>query len=118
MEETRSLNRHNSVTQLGRGSRKDTSNPRIQRMQHVMKLFHRTMPGKSILVFTDKADVRKSIMRALLSAATEVALCFVRTTAELWQRLQDPKEQHHALLLDLSKNELQIEGLLRIVRQH
>merc|ERR1712007_416578 len=76
------------------------------------------MPGKSILVFTDKADMRKSIMRALLSTATEVTLCFVRTTAELWHRLQDPKEYHHALFLDLSKSELQVEGLLRTIRQH
>uniref|UniRef100_A0A7S0B5K3 Response regulatory domain-containing protein n=1 Tax=Pyrodinium bahamense TaxID=73915 RepID=A0A7S0B5K3_9DINO len=76
------------------------------------------MPGKSILILTDKADVRKSIMKALLVAAAEVDIVFVRTTSDLWKRLRDPKEKHHVLILDLAKSELQVDSLLKCCRGH
>lgn len=82
----------------------------------IMKAFQKAMPGKSILVFTDKADVRKSIMRAVLSA--ETCLTFVKNTVELWQRLRDAKEEHHLLIVDLTKSELQIESFVKMIRQH
>jgi CheY-like chemotaxis protein len=83
----------------------------------VMKAFHRVMPGKSILVFTELKEVRKTISKALLPMATEVAVNFVRSTPELLSRLRDRKEAHHALLLDLEKPDLQVEGLIKTTRQ-
>lgn len=87
------------------------------RLRHIMTAFRKAIPGKSILVFTDSKVVRKSVMEALL-CPTEVNLCCVKSTIELWQRLNEAKEHHSALLLDLSKNELQVESLLRTVKQH
>lgn len=88
------------------------------RNQKLTKAFHRAVQGKSLLILTDKADVKKSILRALLSAAAETSLCFVKTTSELWTRLRDAKEHHHAILLDLSKSELQVDSLITVVRNH
>merc|ERR1712113_764640 len=49
---------------------------------------------------------------------SEVALVFVKSKAELVSRLGDIKESYHALLLDLSKKELQVESLLPVLREH
>lgn len=86
--------------------------------QRIMKAFHRAVNGKCVLILTDKVEVRRSIMRALMSAATEMDLCFVKSTSELWQRMRDAKEQYHALIVDLGKNELQVETFVRTIRGH
>jgi len=99
--------------------RAEKADKKAQRLAlQIMKAFHRVVPGKSILVLTDRADVRKSIMKALLSTAKEVDLTFLRSTSELWHRLRDPKEKHHAIILDLSKTELQVDGFLKCCREH
>jgi len=69
------------------------------------------MCGKSILVFTDQKPVWRSVGKALVSP-TETRLRWVKSTAELWQRLYDAREHHSALLLDLSKSEFEIESFL------
>lgn len=86
--------------------------------QRIMKAFHRVIKGKNVLILTDKTDVRRSIMRAMICAAEEMNLCFVRTTAELLKRFCEAKEQYHALIIDLSKTELEVEGLVKTVRGH
>lgn len=86
--------------------------------QRIMKAFHRVIKGKTVLILTDKADVRRSVMRSMICAAEEMSLCFVRTTAELLKRLREAKEQYHALIIDLSKTELEVEGLVKTVRGH
>jgi len=87
-----------------------------ERLRHVTRAFAKAIPGKSILVFTDQKAVQRSIAGALTSG-TEVDLCWVKSTIELWQRLYEPKE-HAALLLDLSKSELDVGSLLSTVKQH
>eukprot|EP00928_Gymnodinium_smaydae_P032290 TRINITY_DN23427_c0_g1_i1.p1 TRINITY_DN23427_c0_g1~~TRINITY_DN23427_c0_g1_i1.p1 ORF type:complete len:963 (+),score=207.82 TRINITY_DN23427_c0_g1_i1:312-2891(+) len=80
------------------------------------KTFSRAVTGKSVLVLTEKADVKKSIMKIMMSI--ECSLCFVKSTMDLLQRLADSKEHHHALFLDLDKGEQQVESALRLVRGH
>mmetsp|Transcript_33877 Transcript_33877/g.100628 ORF Transcript_33877/g.100628 Transcript_33877/m.100628 type:complete len:963 (-) Transcript_33877:47-2935(-) len=92
--------------------------PEVVKAQRILKSFGRIVPGKSILVLTDKASVRKSIMRALLCTCGEANLVFLKNSNDLWRRFSDPKEQHHALLLDLEKTELQVESLLTTIRGH
>lgn len=99
----------------GLGDFKSSSQKQAQR---IMKAFHRVIKGKNVLILTDKTDVRRSIMRAMMCAAEEMNLCFVRTTAELLKRMREAKEQYHALIVDLSKTELEVEGLVRTVRGH
>jgi DNA-binding NtrC family response regulator len=84
-----------------------------------MKAFQRCVAGKSILVLTDRADVRKSIKQALMSATSaEVDLCFVRTSTELLKRMQDPREAYKAFIFDLSKADLQADNLVKCCREH
>lgn len=88
------------------------------RTQKLMRSFHKAVVGKSILVLTDKRDVRKFVLKSMVSLGLEVSVSFLKSTNELWTRLRDTKEQHHTLLLDLQKSELQVEGIVRILRQH
>jgi len=98
---------------------KSASTSRAQpQAQRIMKAFHRAVNGKCVLILTDKAEVRRSVMRAMMSAATEMELCFVKSTSELWQRMRDAKEQYHALIVDLGKSELQVETFVRTIRGH
>lgn len=87
-----------------------------ERERRVSKALHKLVRGRQVLVFTDRADVRKDLSRSLLSL--DVALFFVKSTNELWHRLRDAKEEYHTLLLDLTKSELQAEPLLRTLRSH
>merc|ERR1712032_986514 len=48
----------------------------------------------------------------------QAAFCFLKSTNDLWHRMRDRKEQHHVLMLDPAKFELQVEGVLRTIRQH
>lgn len=86
-----------------------------KRYQCVMKAFTKATSGKSILLLTDRKDLRKQITSILLKDDT--SLRFLKTSNDLWPRLRDAKEQYHALLIDLSKNELPIEAILRTIRQ-
>jgi len=86
------------------------------RLRHVTKAFEKAIIGKSILVFTDQKPVWRSIEKAFVSPA-ETRLCWVKSTAELWQRLYDAKEHYSALLLDLSKVELEVESVLNTIKQ-
>jgi len=118
--------RGSSSSSSSLGAKEMTEKPRVDKAgkkatrlaAQIMKAFQRLVPGKSILVLTDRADVRKAIMKALMSAAKEIDLIFVRTTSELWHRLRDPKEKHHAVILDLAKSELQVDGFLKACREH
>eukprot|EP00931_Biecheleriopsis_adriatica_P064340 TRINITY_DN39136_c0_g1_i3.p1 TRINITY_DN39136_c0_g1~~TRINITY_DN39136_c0_g1_i3.p1 ORF type:complete len:542 (+),score=126.31 TRINITY_DN39136_c0_g1_i3:139-1764(+) len=92
--------------------------PQAIQAQKIMKAFHKAIAGKSVLILTDKVDVRRAIMRGLMSAANEMDMCFVKSTSELWIRMRDAKEQHHGLIVDLQKQELDVESLVRTVRAH
>lgn len=84
----------------------------------VTKAFNRCIVGKSVLALTDRAESRRGVMRALQSSITEFELLFVKSSTDLWTRLNNAKEHYHALILDLSKNELQVDAFLKTVRQH
>jgi CheY-like chemotaxis protein len=86
-----------------------------RRHQRVMKAFTKAMSGKSILLLTEQKALRKQITSVLLKDDTN--LRFIKTSNDLWPRLRDPKEQYHALLIDLTKSELPIEAILRTIRQ-
>lgn len=86
-----------------------------ERVRHVTKAFERAISGKSILVFTDQKPVWRSIEKALVVSAAETKLRWVKSTTELMQRFYDAKEHYSALLLDLSKSELDVESLLTTV---
>lgn len=111
LDSRNSLARSESQGSL-RQSRVSASTEKVR----VMKAFHRAVLGKTLLVLTDKPEARKSIMHAVQSA--EVAVQFVKTTNDLWAKLRDSKEQHHLLVIDLCKHDLQVENVLRTVRQH
>ena len=84
--------------------------------QRLMKAFEKAVSGRSILIFTDNANVRKGIMRSLMCTSREMSICFARSSNDLWKRLQDSKERFHALIVDLGKSELEAEGLVKTVR--
>jgi CheY-like chemotaxis protein len=95
-------------------AREDAKAASTKRNQRVMKAFAKCMTGKSILILTDKKELRKQITSVLLADGTQ--LIFIKSSIELWTRLREPKEKHHALLIDLTKNELQVEPMLRTIR--
>lgn len=112
-----SLQRHDSVCESSpKVSRTDVRSVVAKRQQKVMKSFGRVMAGKNVLVLTDKPALRKQISRVLVS--DETSLVFLKSSNDLWYRLRDSQEDYHALLLDLTKNELQVEPMLRTIRQH
>jgi len=90
--------------------------PPLNRQQRVVRAFKRSLRDKSVLVLTDQGDVKRKIAELQLSA--DFGLCFVKSTNELVQRLADKKEHHDALLVDLSKKEMQIESVMRLIRGH
>lgn len=89
---------------------------RNKQAQRLMKAFEKAVTGRSVLIFTDKADVRKGIMRSLICAAREMSICCARSSNDFWKRLHDGKERFHALIVDLGKSELEAEGLVKTVR--
>lgn len=93
---------------------RDKDDKKIQ-AQRLMKAFHKAVDGRSVLILTDQSDVRKSILRSLMCAVNEMSICFTCSTADLWKRLQG-KEVFHALLVDLSKADLEVEGLVKTIR--
>ena len=93
---------------------RDKDDKKIQ-AQRLIKAFHKAVDGRSVLILTDQSDVRKSIMRSLMCAVNEMSICFTCSTADLWKRLQG-KEVFHALLVDLSKADLEVEGLVKTIR--
>lgn len=95
-------------------AQRDKDDKKIQ-AQRLMKAFHKAVDGRSVLILTDQSDVRKSIMRSLMCAVNEMSICFTCSTADLWKRLQG-KEVFHALLVDLSKADLEVEGLVKTIR--
>jgi len=103
-----------SLKQSPSDRQSDARSVATKRHQRVMKAFTKVMSGKSILVLTDNKELRKQITRVLLK--DDAPLRFVKTSNELWPRLRDTKEEYHALLVDLSKNELPIEAILRTIR--
>jgi len=113
---------HNSVgeSSVGESSpkapRTDVKSLVAKRQQKVMKTFNRVMAGKNVLVLTDKPALRKQITRILVS--DETSLVFIKSSNDLWFHLRDSQEEYHVLLLDLTKNELQVEPMLRTIRQH
>jgi len=93
--------------------------PRPVRDQHdrkVARAFSRAAEGKNVLVLTDDNAVMKTINNVMLNA--NLGLFFARSTNELLKRLSDPKEQWHALFVDLNKKEMQVETLLKTIRGH
>jgi len=95
-------------------AKREKDDKKIQ-AQRLMKAFHKAVDGRSILILTDRGEVRKSIMRSLMCAVNELSICFTCSTADLWKRLQS-KEIFHALLVDLSKEDLEVEGLVKTIR--
>lgn len=96
------------------GGREGAAQARASRDLQVQKGLRRALPGKSLLIFVSDKEARKALMKSLLGI--EVPLCFVRTGAELIQRISDPKDQFSTLILDLEKDELKEEALLRSIR--
>mmetsp|Transcript_2091 Transcript_2091/g.3222 ORF Transcript_2091/g.3222 Transcript_2091/m.3222 type:complete len:939 (+) Transcript_2091:71-2887(+) len=82
----------------------------------IVKAFNRAVAGRSVLVLTDKPDVRKVILRSLLS--TELQICFAKTQADVWHRLENQKDAFHALIWDLTKSNVSVITLLTSIRQH
>jgi CheY-like chemotaxis protein len=82
----------------------------------VMKALGGVIKGKSALVLTDKQDVRKSVTGSCMGALN--SFCFLKSTNELWQQLQDKREQHHVLVIDLARVEMQVESVISTIRQH
>eukprot|EP00401_Gymnodinium_catenatum_P024748 CAMPEP_0117569120 /NCGR_PEP_ID=MMETSP0784-20121206/58493_1 /TAXON_ID=39447 /ORGANISM="" /LENGTH=881 /DNA_ID=CAMNT_0005367081 /DNA_START=1 /DNA_END=2646 /DNA_ORIENTATION=- len=105
-----------SGTRASGASSGTTKDPSANRTQAVVRNLRRAATGKSVLVLTNQKDVKKAVADVLLSA--DLALCFVKSTSDLWQRLGDAKEQHHAIMLDLDKKELPVESLIRLLREH
>jgi CRP-like cAMP-binding protein/CheY-like chemotaxis protein len=97
---------------MSRSSRSSASD----RQAKVMKAFSRAVAKKSVLVLTDRADVRKTIMRSVLAA--EIDVCFAKSSTATWQKLQQPKETFHALIWDLAKSEVAVDELLKNIRMH
>merc|ERR1712070_1113194 len=77
-------------------SRTDAKSQVAKRQQRVIKTFKRVMVGKTVLVLTDKPDLRKQITRVLV--ADDTSLVFIKSTNDLWHRLRDPKEEYDVLL--------------------
>jgi len=90
--------------------------PPKEKKGKLVRAFQRAVAGKSLLVLTDRPDVRKSIMRTMLAAGATI--CFVKSTNDLWSRFRNQKEQYDGMLLDLSKKELRPEPLLQTIRSH
>lgn len=86
-----------------------------KRQQAVFNTFCKAIVGKSILILTDNADVRKSMTHVVCSH--DAKLMFAKTSNDLWLKLRDPKECYDVFFLDLSKRELQVEQVLQIIRQ-
>jgi len=99
-----------------RGTTSPTQLAARDRKRYVVKKFTKLVSGKSVLVLTDKVDVRRAICGALADA--QGVLCFLKTSRELLQCLSDRKGQHDAVILDLTKEELRVDAVLNIVRQH
>eukprot|EP00929_Paragymnodinium_shiwhaense_P009780 TRINITY_DN114105_c0_g1_i1.p1 TRINITY_DN114105_c0_g1~~TRINITY_DN114105_c0_g1_i1.p1 ORF type:complete len:863 (-),score=199.20 TRINITY_DN114105_c0_g1_i1:175-2763(-) len=89
---------------------------RDHRDRKVAKAFSRAAAGKNVLVLSDAADVMKTVSNVMLSA--NLGLFFAKSTNELFKRFADPKEQWHALFVDLNKRETQVETLLKTIRGH
>jgi len=90
--------------------------PKDRRDLKVAKAFSRAAAGKNVLVLTDAPDVMKTVNNVMLNA--NLGLFFARSTNELLKRFGDPKEQWHALFVDLNKREMQVETLLKTIRGH
>lgn len=99
-----------------KAARLDSRQSAKKREQKVMKTFSRVMVGKNVLILTDKPDLKKQIARVLV--ADDTSLVFLKSSNDLWHRMRDSKEDYHVLLLDLTKSELQVEPMLRTIRQH
>ena len=82
--------------------------------QRLMKAFHKAVEGRSVLILTDQSEVRKAIMRSLMCAMNEMSICFSPSTVDMWKRLR--KDDFHALMLDMSKADLEIETLVKSIR--
>merc|ERR1740121_3008435 len=76
-------------------SRADARSMAAKRQQRIIKSFTKAMVGKSVLVLTDKIDLKKQITRVLLADGTSMQ--FIKTSNELWQRLRDAKDEYHVL---------------------
>eukprot|EP00429_Kryptoperidinium_foliaceum_P000364 CAMPEP_0176021650 /NCGR_PEP_ID=MMETSP0120_2-20121206/10517_1 /TAXON_ID=160619 /ORGANISM="Kryptoperidinium foliaceum, Strain CCMP 1326" /LENGTH=935 /DNA_ID=CAMNT_0017354767 /DNA_START=88 /DNA_END=2895 /DNA_ORIENTATION=+ len=84
----------------------------------VAKAFSRAIIGKSVLMLTDKAESRKGVMKAVQSVISTFDLNFVKSSTDLWTRLNAAKEHYHVVVLDLAKNEIQADALVELLRQH
>ncbi|CAK9094544.1 Uncharacterized protein SCF082_LOCUS44434 [Durusdinium trenchii] len=82
--------------------------------QRLMKAFHKAVDGRSVLILTDQSEVRKSVMRSLMCAVNEMSICFTCSTVDMWKRLS--KDLFHALMVDMSKADLEIESLVKTIR--
>ena len=80
----------------------------------LMKAFHQAVKGRSVLILTDQAEIRKSVMRSLMCAMNEMTICFSNSTSDMWKRLR--KEPFHALVVDLTKADLEVESLVKTLR--
>mmetsp|Transcript_41574 Transcript_41574/g.77357 ORF Transcript_41574/g.77357 Transcript_41574/m.77357 type:complete len:867 (-) Transcript_41574:64-2664(-) len=97
------------------GSAKASKSAAFKRQQRVVKAFDKAMPGKAILILTDKKSLVKAITNVILME--DVTVVFVKSSNDLWQRLRSPKETYHLLMIDLTKPELHVEPILRTIRQ-
>jgi len=101
----------------GSGMSKSSSSRSIapKRPLTLSQSFARVMVGKSIVVLTDSPHLRKTAVSAFNS--DDATLVFTKSSHDLWTKLRDTKECYHALLIDLSKRELQVEQLLHVIRE-
>lgn len=104
------------LSELLGSQRKPPRSAAAERQTKLMKAFARAVAKKSVLVLTEKADVRKMINRSLIAAGVD--LCFVKSSTATWQKLQAPKESFHALIWDLTKTEVSVDELLKNIRAH
>jgi CheY-like chemotaxis protein len=72
------------------------------------------MVGKSMLILTDNAEVRKTINKIL--PPEDTTIMYSNTSQNLWMKLRNSKETYSILLIDLCKKDLQVERLLQAIR--
>jgi len=108
---------HSSMADLRKKRYNTAASRKVEQVDHkLLKTFHRVMPGKSLLVLTDRAETRKDLVKVIMSV--DASVFFVKSQAELCHQLHDAKEQYHAAFLDLTKPGIQADQLCMVIRQH
>lgn len=85
----------------------------LAQQRRIFKSFQGALDQKSVLVFTDTENVRKSICSALMELSS--AVCFVKNKKELLQQLQG-RRKHHFLMIDITMPDMDAEAVIRMIR--